>query len=257
MLCAMDARRAVPVAVVAVVLGFLGWQTLRHRDAKPREDPEAASGKGPGTAVDIYATSGKNKRLTGEGDPALPEGHPPPRTPLPEGHPPLPAGHPSAADPHAGAIPAGDDPADAGLPIAFTVPAGWTRQEPSNAMRLAQWSLAAEPGGEPGEVVLSTAGGGLQANIDRWAKQFGQPHATTRELTVHGLPVTRVELSGTFAGMTPPGGAPAAPKEGWRLLGAVVPLESTLLFVKATGPAPVMAREEKAFDAFLASLKPK
>ena len=245
----MDPRRAVPVAVVAVVVGTLVYFTRKHGDAKPLEDPEAQSQKGPGQAVDVYETSGKNKRLTGE-EPAA----------LPPGHPGLPAGHP-AMPPRASSMDeasATSSASDEGVPFTYAVPAGWIKQAPTNEMRKAQWSLPAEPGGEAGELYISPGiSGGVAGNIERWAKQMGGGEAKTAELTVNGLKVTRVDVSGTFAGMTPPGGAPATPKSGWRLLGAVVEGADGLTFIKATGPAAVMAREEKAFDAFLSSFKPR
>ena len=246
----MDPRRAVPVAVVAVVVGTLVYFTRKHGDAKPLEDPEAQSAKGPGQAVDIYETSGKNKRLTGEEPAALPPGHPD----LPAGHPAIPSRPPSTGEESAATASASDE----GVPFTYAVPAGWLKQAPTNAMRMAQWSLPAEPGGEAGEVYISAPiGGGIAGNVARWAKQMGQEAAKTTESTVNGLKVTRVDVSGTFSGMSPPGGAPAAPKTAWRLLGAAVEGADGLTFIKATGPAAVMAREEKSFDAFLSSLKPK
>jgi hypothetical protein len=265
MLSAMDARRAGPLAVAAVVLGFLGWQTLRNRDAKPLEDPEAATGKGPGVAVDRYAVSGRNKQLIGEGEPVekTPVAGPP--MPLPDGHPPLPAGHGMPPPPRdgAGGAPAGEPPvegdgADARLPFTFAAPAGWKRVPPANSMRLAQWSLSAEGGGEGGEMyVTPPIGGGIEANVARWAKQMGKDSADTRRLTAGGLAITRVDVSGTFGGMAMPGAPPAQSKDGWRLLGAAVETPAGVYFLKGTGPAAVMAREEAAFDAFLASFKPR
>jgi hypothetical protein len=244
--------------VVAVVLGFLGWQTLRHRDANPLEDPAAAAGKGPGVAVDRYAMSGRNKRLTGEGDPAVEGGPASPRTPLPEGHPPIGAHGVPAQPEAAGAPPAVLDGAEAQLPFTFTAPARWTRVPPASEFRKVQWSLPAEGGGEPGEMVITPPiGGGLEANIARWAKQMGKDSADTRTLTVNGLTVTRVDVSGTFGGMSMPGAPPSPKKDGWRLLGAAVETPGGVFYVKATGPAAVLAREEAAFDAFLSSLHPR
>ena len=126
----MDPRRAVPVAVVAVVVGTLVYFTRKHGDAKPLEDPEAQSAKGPGQAVDIYETSGKNKRLTGEEPAALPPGHPD----LPAGHPAIPSRPPSTGEEAAATASASDE----GIPFTYAVPAGWLKQAPSNAMRMAQ-----------------------------------------------------------------------------------------------------------------------
>ena len=252
----MDARRAGPVAVAVVVLGFLGWQTLRNRDAKPLEDPEAAGGRAPGVAVDRYATSGRNKQLTGED--AAPPAAGVARTPLPAGHPPLPDGHPAVAGGATGAAPAAGEASDAALPFTFKAPAGWRAEPPASDLRIVQWSLPAQDGGAAGEIYFTPPiGGGVEANVARWAKQMGKDAADTRSLTVHGLTITRVDVSGTFGGMSAPGAPPAAKKEGWRLLGAAVETPSGTYFLKGVGPAAVMAREEPAFDAFLSSFTPR
>ena len=257
----MDIRRAGPVAVAVVVLGFLGWQTMRNRDAKPLEDPESAGGRAPGVAVDRYAASGKNKRLTGEEE--APPSAGAARMPLPEGHPVIPSGavpdgHPPIGGTTAGAPPAAGDGSDAALPFTFTLPAGWRRTPPASQFRLAQWEIPAEGGGETGEIYFTPSiGGGVEANVARWAKQMHQEKAATRTLTVHGLTVTRVDVSGSYGGMAGPN-APAAPaKDGWRLLGAAVETPSGTYFVKGVGPAAVMAREEAAFDLFLSSFTPR
>jgi hypothetical protein len=87
----LDPRRVAPPAIAALVVGALVVTLFVHRDAEPLPDPSADRERARREAVDLYATSGEDKRLTGESDPtpsALPTGHPPP-APLPEGHPPL------------------------------------------------------------------------------------------------------------------------------------------------------------------------
>ena len=247
----MDLRRAMPVVVATVVVGTLFYFTWKHGDAKPIEDPDAVKAAGPGGAVNKYEMSGKDQRLAGE-EPAA----------LPPGHPVIGGGQPATGVPADGVkgptVPAGTASSEEGIPLTYVVPAGWAKQSPSNTMRLAQWGLSAEAGGKPGEVYVATAGGDVASNVARWVKQMGQtkPDKTT-ELTVAGMRVTRVDVTGTFAGMSGPGAPAASPESGYRLLGAVVETGDVLTFVKATGPAAVMAREEMAFDAFLASLKPR
>lgn len=239
----MERRRLVPVLVAGGVLAVLVYLTVRHRDSAPVDLATGDGGKAPGQAVDIYSTSGKNRRLTEGG-----------------GDEPLPAGHPAIPDasPHgAGATPPANSGDDGNLPVTFQVPAGWTAQPPASAMRLAQWSLPGEGAEAGGSIYLASAGGDVTSNVTRWAKQMEKDEAAVSTLTVAGMAVTRVDVSGTFAGMAVPGAPPAARKENWRLLGAVFETGDTLLFVKATGPAATMAREEKAFDAFIASFKPK
>ena len=62
--------------------------------------------------------------------------------------------------------------------INFESPDGWESSEPSNNMRKAQFS-ASSPSGKNAEVVFYYFGsgntGGIQANVDRWMKQFEEP----------------------------------------------------------------------------------
>jgi hypothetical protein len=252
----LEPRRAVPLLVAAVVVGGLVYATVSNRDAKPVPLPPAERGGAPDQAVDIYSTSGKNRRLTEQAatESGLPAGHPAigEATPSEAGTPSPPT---TAAKPPV-KVPVDADPSTA--PVAYEAPAAWTARPPATSMRIAQWALAPEAGSAEGEVYLSVASGDVAANVARWAKQMGKEEAATRTLDVAGMKVTRVDVSGTFTGMAGPGQPAAAPREGWRLLGAVVETPSgTLLFVKGTGPAAVMAREEGAFDAFLASMRPK
>jgi hypothetical protein len=150
------------------------------------------------------------------------------------------------------AAPPADAPA--GLPVAWDVPAGWTKETPSSSMRVAQWALAPEGDGEGATVaVFSGIGGGVAANVERWEGEFGGAKATTSARKDGALTVTRVAIEGTFSGGM--AARAAGPKPGWRLLGAVVEAPSATYFVKATGPAAVLAREEEAFDRFLASIR--
>ena len=95
-------------------------------------------------------------------------------------------------------------------------------------------------------------------NVKRWEKQFeGAPEAKTATLDVAGISLTRVSIEGTFAGSGMPGMPSPGKKADWRLLGAILEAPGGTVFVKATGPAAVIAREESALDAFLASFRPK
>jgi hypothetical protein len=100
-------------------------------------------------------------------------------------------------------------------------------------------------------------GGGVQANIDRWAGQFSQPDGKpvtpkTANKTIHGLPVTTVAVAGTYAGMGGMG-APSAPKTGYRMLGAIVENPGGNVFLKFAGPAKTIAANQAKFEQLLNS----
>ena len=104
----------------------------------------------------------------------------------------------------------------------------------------------------------------MDANLDRWIGQFlqadGKPSKAAAKIakrTVHGLPVTTVDVSGAYTGMGGPTaqeGAPAMP--GYRMLGAIVEGPEGSIFFKFTGPAKTVAANQDAFDKMIASLSP-
>jgi len=137
--------------------------------------------------------------------------------------------------------------------VHWSAPPGWKAGE-QKPMRAATYTV------DDAECVVyffgQGQGGGVQANIDRWKGQFsqnGQPaEAKTAKRTIHGLPVTTVDISGNYAGMGPMGGA-SAPKAGYRMLGAIVENPGGNLFLKFTGPVRTIAANEAKFNQLLNS----
>lgn len=144
--------------------------------------------------------------------------------------------------------------------VTWKIPARWTigGEKP---MRVATYLAAPRDGqGEPAECAVSYFGAGqggmVDANVDRWVGQFQDPVPPSKsEREVNGLKVTTVQIGGTYLGMggMMMGGA-AAPKENYRLLGAIVEAPDGLVFFKLTGPNQTVADGEKEFDAMIASL---
>jgi hypothetical protein len=130
-------------------------------------------------------------------------------------------------------------------------------------MRAATYLIPAAAGDSEGAecAVFANIGGGVQANLDRWAGQFELPgggdpkeKAKTKKETVNGLPVTTIDLTGTYKGGGMAMGQPSAPKTGYRLLGAIVEAPDGEIFFKMTGPAKTIAAAEKDFQALLNSV---
>jgi hypothetical protein len=151
--------------------------------------------------------------------------------------------------------------------LKFDVPQGWVSQPPASTMRVAQFTLprtAADT--EDAELVVFFFGrmpGSVQANIDRWIGQMTQPDgrasrdvaSTTTLRTKSGLKVSLVDLTGTYVAEVKPGSAQRFNKPGFRLRAAVVETSRGPYFVKLTGPAATVARWDRSFTDFVASLK--
>jgi hypothetical protein len=69
------------------------------------------------------------------------------------------------------------------------------------------------------------------------------------------LPVTIVDVSGTYKGGGPMMGQSGGPKAGYRLLGAIVEGPDGEVFFKLTGPAKTVTAAQEEFQAMLKSLK--
>lgn len=159
----------------------------------------------------------------------------------------------STAAPSAAAAAAAAGPDD----IAYDAPKAWQSVPNANTMRKATYKVPKAAGdAEDAELTVSAAGGGVDANIKRWAGQFGNAEPKKEERTVNGLKVTLVEIKGTFAsgGMM---GAPATPKDKQMLLGAVVDGGDRQHFFKMTGPEKTVTAAKKDFDAFVSSFRAK
>jgi hypothetical protein len=155
--------------------------------------------------------------------------------------------------------------ADAGGGLHWTAPAQWKAEPGTRPMRVATYTVPAAPGdNEASECVAyyfgKGQGGSVEANIQRWTSQFqdrtGQPvrNAQVKKSTVHGLPVTTMDVSGAYAGMGGPMAASKSVKPGYRMLAAIVEGPQGAVFFKFTGPAKTVGANQKAFDGMIASV---
>jgi hypothetical protein len=116
----------------------------------------------------------------------------------------------------------------------------------------------AETDDADGRLTISTAGGTVEANIDRWKGQFDpQPtEASQEEVDVSGFKITIVEYSGDFNDQRGPF-APATKRPGHRMIAAVIPVEGQLYFIKATGPKKTIESHADAIHSLIRSVRAK
>jgi hypothetical protein len=149
---------------------------------------------------------------------------------------------------------AGNVPAEATIGgFRLSVPAGWRRAELSDAQRGFIDAKFEVPGISPEvQITLSTIGGGVDANVRRWFTQFTLPEGVppeTEAITVDDVPVTLVDLQGTYQGM----GGVAQPE--WRMLGAAFDGQPQQFYIKLTGPDAAVSAIEEDFRAFVKSAR--
>lgn len=149
------------------------------------------------------------------------------------------------------------------LHITWVDPPAFKRVPPSNPMRKASFVVPHVDGDtEDGELTVfyfgPGQGGSIDANVDRWVKQFGEvkPSDVKRaDREANGLRQHTVELeSGTFSGGMGMGGA-SKPKEKFGLVGGIVETPSGAYFFKMTGPSKTIKKAKTDFYALLDSIK--
>lgn len=145
----------------------------------------------------------------------------------------------------------GIDPAEFKVgEFTFERPTGWKWVVPSSPMRKAQLRVE-KADSAPAEVTFfhfgPGQGGGVKANVDRWFAQFGNSNTAQREEKSGSTRIVHVEARGTFQSGMP--GGPTTPLENYALRGAILedPLSGDV-FVKMTGPAPLVDSAAASFD---------
>jgi hypothetical protein len=145
--------------------------------------------------------------------------------------------------------------AESAAGLTWTAPAGWTSKGAT------QMRAATYPVGDAECVIYffgQGQGGSVEANMTRWSGQFtvnGKPAAAkTGKKTIHGLNVSTMDVTGTYAGMSGGAMTPDAPKADTRMLAAIVEGPGGNIFVKFTGPAKTIAANLAKYDALLNSI---
>jgi hypothetical protein len=142
--------------------------------------------------------------------------------------------------------------------VTFTSPARWKKVTPSPGMRLAQYQV---PGEEPAECVVfffgAAQGGTLEANLERWTRQFeadGPPQKSTEEVSPDVF-ATVLDIAGRYVAETRPGSGVKLDKPGWRMLAAVVLAPDGPLYLKLVGPRATIDPAADEFRAWVRSFR--
>ena len=134
--------------------------------------------------------------------------------------------------------------------FSFERPSTWSWIVPNSPMRKAQLAVVGADAA-PADVTFfhfgPGQGGGVQANVDRWFAQFGNSNTKQHEEKTGSTRIIHVQARGTFQSGMP--GGPTTPLENYGLRGAILEdPEKGDVFVKMTGPAPLVESASSAFD---------
>jgi hypothetical protein len=149
----------------------------------------------------------------------------------------------------------------------FKAPDAWTTEKPASNMRVAQYKLP-KADGDPEDASLviyyfgAGQGGNVQANIDRWINQMQQSDgsaskdkAKTEDLTVNGLKVSTVDVTGTYTAEMAPGSGDRHNNANYRLRAAVIETPKGNYFAKLIGPTNTIAKWDQAYNDYLKSFE--
>ena len=135
----------------------------------------------------------------------------------------------------------------------FPKPVAWTWVKPTAAFRTLQYEV---PGGA--ELIVSVFpagdGGAVDANIERWANQFGGAGSVKAraERSIGALRMVRVDFEGDFKGM-----GMAEAKPGMAQLGAIVQGPAHAVFVRLLGPTAAVEASRADFDRLAQGVRPQ
>jgi len=136
----------------------------------------------------------------------------------------------------------------ASLPFTSQLPEGW-KQVRAGQMQIALYEV--REGSRQASISVSSAGGELSENVNRWRGQIRLAPLDASEIAAQSR---RIEIDGhdaTFVELVGPEGT--EPRE--TILGAIVTARETQWFFKLKGDAELAAREKANFEAFLKSIR--
>ena len=131
----------------------------------------------------------------------------------------------------------------------FTVPDGWKKVAPTSPMRKAQ--LEVSQGSEKAEVTFfqfgGDQGGNVADNVARWFAQFpgSEEKRKTETVQAGSVKITFATTEGTFSSGMP--GGPTTPMNDYALVGAILENRDGNIFIKMTGPKPIVKSSTDAF----------
>ena len=141
--------------------------------------------------------------------------------------------------------------------LLLTIPEGWKPSVPASSpfAPIADLRFAHEAG-EARAAFFAVEGGGVTMNIERWRRQVKLPEGIDAQMTTaerNGMKMTRIDMTGEYAGMTPAGQA-APLQTNTRFVGIVIEGGPRPVQVRLTGPKAAVDSALASFDQMLAGM---
>lgn len=145
----------------------------------------------------------------------------------------------------------------------MTIQEGWEKVEARSTIIEAEIKVPAAMGDESdGRLTFMAAGGGVEANIERWRSQFSPtadgtaPKSIVKKTEVAGQEVHMVDIVGTFKSQPRGPRGPTVEMADQRMLAAIVVLDNGIeYFVKLVGPKKTVDENAEKFASMINGLK--
>jgi hypothetical protein len=131
--------------------------------------------------------------------------------------------------------------------ISFEIPANWT--DKAAQMVDSKYVTSTEHGDI--EITLTSMGGGIESNLDRWVKQVRREpndEPTWSTVDIAGVEAKQVDVRGKYASGV---GTDKGTRQETRLIGIAVPLPPRDFFIKLVGPRDAMVEFDDELKSFL------
>lgn len=144
------------------------------------------------------------------------------------------------------------------------VPDAWTFVKPRALMRRAQFDVPGNSGSAEAIVffVGKLGAGPVDANIDRWIRQFTNDDGTAvvdvapTNRKIAGFDVVDLEVAGNYSGGMTPAGTPGPAEPDQRLIASIVSTPDGPYYIRLLGPDKTVAANKAALEAMLQSMQP-
>lgn len=147
----------------------------------------------------------------------------------------------------------------------YDVPKSWKRQQTGRRFRVAAFALPlAEGDKDAAEVIVfhfgKGQGGSVEANLDRWKKQFRERENEDKVETIKagGMEMTVLDMTGTYLYRPAPFVQEVTPRNGYRMVNAIVPLpKDGPYFIRMVGPKNSVAAQVEGLHKMLTTIQPQ
>ena len=151
--------------------------------------------------------------------------------------------------------------------LSSKTPGEWKEVQTDGQMRVKQFTLPKAAGDKSdAELIIyffgTGGGGGVKANVDRWKGQFQPPEGKkiddvtkVEEFKVGSVPVTYVDVQGTYLFKARPMDSRVEPRPNHRMLAVVFESPKGPYYFKLVGPEKTVEQHKKGFDEWLKNFK--